>query len=214
MMMMDSRYARDVVPGTERSAALHDVPLPPERVDDAVQRFLATHRALFGATAPPLDDTFLPTTMPAHPFQNADSAASLQRQTGIHMQVGTLLAGFAFAATASEGTASAASDSHLDHAIFITLCAATLVLLAAVVHFMHVDMALGTRAGARYFMAYSGKVTLSCLTLHAGTYLLSAVLPLMAYRRFPGAPPPPRTKWTRRVPHPILSGHASSLTPY
>ena len=29
------------------------------------------------------------------------------------------------------------------------------------------------------------------------------------------APPrPPRTKWTRRVPHPILIGHAASLTPY
>jgi hypothetical protein len=25
---------------------------------------------------------------------------------------------------------------------------------------------------------------------------------------------PPRTKWTRRVPHPVLSGHAASLTPY
>ena len=34
----------------------------------------------------------------------------------------------------------------------------------------------------------------------------------------PGAPapspPPPRTKWTRRVPHPVLIGHAASLTPY
>ena len=28
------------------------------------------------------------------------------------------------------------------------------------------------------------------------------------------APPPPRTKWTRRVPHPVLIGHAASLTPY
>ena len=26
--------------------------------------------------------------------------------------------------------------------------------------------------------------------------------------------PPPRTKWTRRVPHPVLTGHAASLTPY
>jgi hypothetical protein len=29
-----------------------------------------------------------------------------------------------------------------------------------------------------------------------------------------GRPPPPRTKWTRRVPHPVLIGHAASLTPY
>ena len=28
------------------------------------------------------------------------------------------------------------------------------------------------------------------------------------------APPSPRTKWTRRVPHPVLIGHAASLTPY
>ena len=27
-------------------------------------------------------------------------------------------------------------------------------------------------------------------------------------------PPSPRTKWTRRVPHPVLIGHAASLTPY
>ena len=27
-------------------------------------------------------------------------------------------------------------------------------------------------------------------------------------------PPPPRTKWTRRVPHPVLIGHVASLTPY
>ena len=27
-------------------------------------------------------------------------------------------------------------------------------------------------------------------------------------------PPPPRTKWTRRVPHPVQIGHAAYLTPY
>ena len=26
----------------------------------------------------------------------------------------------------------------------------------------------------------------------------------------PPPPPPPRTKWTRRVPHPVLIGHAAS----
>ena len=30
----------------------------------------------------------------------------------------------------------------------------------------------------------------------------------------PPPPPPSRTKWTRRVPHPVLIGHAASLTPY
>ena len=32
--------------------------------------------------------------------------------------------------------------------------------------------------------------------------------------RPPPPPPPPRTNWTRRVPHPVLIGHAASLTPY
>ena len=27
-------------------------------------------------------------------------------------------------------------------------------------------------------------------------------------------PPPPRTKWTRLVPHPVLIAHAAPLTPY
>ena len=40
-------------------------------------------------------------------------------------------------------------------------------------------------------------------------------LPIAAAdRRPPPPPPPPRTKWTRRVPHPVLIGHAASLTPY
>jgi hypothetical protein len=29
---------------------------------------------------------------------------------------------------------------------------------------------------------------------------------------FESPPPPPRTKWTRRVPHPVLIGHAASLS--
>ena len=29
----------------------------------------------------------------------------------------------------------------------------------------------------------------------------------------PSPPPPARIKWTRRVPHPVLIGHAASLTP-
>ena len=33
-------------------------------------------------------------------------------------------------------------------------------------------------------------------------------------RRHVVPPPSPRTKWTRRVPHPVLIGHAASLTPY
>ena len=33
-------------------------------------------------------------------------------------------------------------------------------------------------------------------------------------RQVPPPPPPSRTKLTRRVPHPVLIGHAASLTPY
>ena len=42
--------------------------------------------------------------------------------------------------------------------------------------------------------------------LHALSYLRSILAP-------PSPPPPPRTKWTRRVLHPVLIGHAASLTP-
>jgi hypothetical protein len=43
----------------------------------------------------------------------------------------------------------------------------------------------------------------------------SGVAVTMTARRFVAPPPfPPRTKWTRRVPHPVLIGHAASLTPY
>ena len=35
-----------------------------------------------------------------------------------------------------------------------------------------------------------------------------------AERCCPLGKPPPRTKWTRRVHHPVLIGHAASLTPY
>ena len=40
----------------------------------------------------------------------------------------------------------------------------------------------------------------------------SADLLFFGCRRDPPPPPPPRTKWTRRVPHPVLIGHAASLS--
>jgi hypothetical protein len=81
----------------------------------------------------------------------------------------------------------------------------------------------------------AGAVLAACLAPHAcaeavaGAWadaargaLLDALLGACA--REPGAaadalatlevPPPSRTKWTRRVPHPVLTGHAASLTPY
>ena len=48
-----------------------------------------------------------------------------------------------------------------------------------------------------------------------------ALLPILSALEREARPPapspslrcPPRTKWTRRVPHPVLIGHAASLTP-
>jgi len=44
----------------------------------------------------------------------------------------------------------------------------------------------------------------------------AGVLPLLSQLARAGCVPPPplRTKWTRRVPHPVLIGHAASLTSY
>ena len=36
----------------------------------------------------------------------------------------------------------------------------------------------------------------------------------VAVQRVQAATPPPRTEWTRRVPPPVLIGHAASLPPY
>jgi len=44
---------------------------------------------------------------------------------------------------------------------------------------------------------------------NAGALLGAVVAPVT--ERFSPPPAPPRTKWTRRVPHPVLIGHAASL---
>ena len=46
----------------------------------------------------------------------------------------------------------------------------------------------------------------------AGDEKVTAPTALRVQRLQPPATPPPRTKWTRRVPHPVLIGHAASLT--
>ena len=45
------------------------------------------------------------------------------------------------------------------------------------------------------------------------TLMFSATFPA-PIQKLAGEPPPSRTKWTRRVPHPVLIGHAASRTPY
>ena len=45
-----------------------------------------------------------------------------------------------------------------------------------------------------------------------GVERAACVLGSWAVRGPPPPPPPSRTKWTRRVPHPVLIGHAASLS--
>ena len=47
-----------------------------------------------------------------------------------------------------------------------------------------------------------------------GTWCFTACGSTRRCRSPPPPQPHPGTKWTRRVPHPVLIGHAASLTPY
>jgi hypothetical protein len=64
----------------------------------------------------------------------------------------------------------------------------------------------------RVWPELSGRRRRGSLDIIVGAPLTDAFLSKLD---FPGArPPPSRTKWIRRVPRPVLSGHAASLTPY
>jgi len=61
-------------------------------------------------------------------------------------------------------------------------------------------------AGARALFAYDARVGLFLVHFrHEQRRRVAAVSPPA-----PLPPPPPRTKWTCRVPHPVLIGHAAS----
>jgi len=47
---------------------------------------------------------------------------------------------------------------------------------------------------------------------HTVAVLAADAAHLRPRTRLSAPPPPPRTKWTRRVPHPVLIGHAASTT--
>ena len=50
------------------------------------------------------------------------------------------------------------------------------------------------------------------VALFKGRCVRACALSALSFQHSP--PPPPRTKWSRRVPHSVLIGHAASLTPY
>jgi hypothetical protein len=65
--------------------------------------------------------------------------------------------------------------------------------------------------GGTLSSVFAGTVTLETL----GIWACARGAAARVSRSLQGAPPPPlRTKWTCRVPHPVLIGHAASLTPY
>ena len=173
----DDEYGRHGVPP----------PLPFDHVDEMVKRF---YKKNMNWAAPPMlkrkhNQYYSPTRMPAHSFQHTADAASLQRQAEVHLNVAALLSAFAFAATAAEGgLPSVSPPSTIDQAIFILLSLATLLLLGTVLHFLYIDMGLGTQGGRRYYYAYSSKLGNSCVSFHVGTFMLAACFPLWAYRRF------------------------------
>ncbi|CAD7960654.1 unnamed protein product [Amoebophrya sp. A25] len=196
-------YGPGAVHRSNRSTSLSD-----DRVDELVGEFFRKHPS-FGPMWYPFytkrskcfgqqGKSFLPSRMPAHMFQYSADPTALQRQAEVHSTVATLLAGFAFAATANEGgiitsagagtttSASSAGNNYLwvDKALFCLLCSATILFLAQVLHFMYVDMGLGMRAGRKYYMAFSARVGNSCVTFHLGTFLLAACMPLWTYRKF------------------------------
>jgi len=71
------------------------------------------------------------------------------------------------------------------------------------------------RAGAVYIFAqtpaYASSPLAAAVTAGDATMTVESAADLMGIST---TVPPPRTKWAGRVPHPVLSGHAASLTPY
>lgn len=169
-------------------------PLPQARVDEIVKEFYDRHWALWKMPWPyqvpqKAQASYQRSRMPAYPFQNAATAEGLMRQAEWHQGVAQLLCGFAFAATAAEGLMERGGDGYrgstmfyVDQAIFLLLVATTMVFLACVMHFMYLDMGMGTRAGALYAQAYSSKLGHTCVLFHFGTIFLTTIMPLWAYR--------------------------------
>ena len=74
-------------------------------------------------------------------------------------------------------------------------------------------LALSGRAGP-FLMALSGRTGPPVCPHMRSPGLARRKGPLATRWCWHVPPPPPRTKWSRRVPHPVLIGHAASLAPY
>ena len=158
-------------------------------VDEIVKDFYRKNPMLWEYDRTTTQAFYSPTRMPAWTFQNAADASTLQRQAEVHLNVAALLSAFAFAAAAAEGALQTSdSTKTIDQAIFICLCLVTVLLLGTVLHFMYLDMGLGTKGGTRYFQAYSAKLGTSCVSFHFGCAILAACFPMWAYRKFGHAP--------------------------
>ena len=172
---------------SEKQNSEQKKPLPFDEVDEIVKQFYKNNKMLWmdsNSGWKYLQSKYSPTRMPAHSFQNAKDCSALQRQAEVHLNVAALLSAFAFSAAASEGAQSSANSSPIDQAIFINLSLATVLFLGTVLHFMYIDMGLGSKGGSRYWQTYSAKLGTSCVTFHVGCLLLAASFPMWAYRKF------------------------------
>ena len=187
-MMPSLRASSRTAPENDESSHGFPPPLPFDHVDAMIKRFYKQHQVNWAASPMwkrEFNEHYSPTRMPATPFQHTADAASLQRQAEVHLNVAALLSAFAFAAAAAEGALPSVSPpTSIDQAIFINLCLTTLLLLGTVLHFLYLDMGLGTKGGRRYYYVYSSKLGNSCASFHLGTFMLAACFPLWAYRRF------------------------------
>ena len=171
----------------EQTNGQQKAPLSFGEVDEMVMQFYKKHKLLWfdGISSwKYLQPKYSPTRMPAHTFQNAKDCSALQRQAEVHLNVAALLSAFAFSAAASEGAQVSEKSLPVDQAIFINLSLATVLFLGTVLHFMYIDMGLGTKGGSRYWQTYSAKLGTSCVTFHVGCLLLAASFPMWAYRKF------------------------------
>ena len=109
---------------------------------------------------------------------------STATSSGGTLERGRFIECFRFLCGCIRGGAKQRKFIAIDQAIFINLSLATVLFLGTVLHFMYIDMGLGSKGGSRYWQTYSAKLGTSCVTFHVGCLLLAASFPMWAYRKF------------------------------